>query len=89
MPNKLSHLTDYRAAPEADSFRAASIAELQAISQEIDESEHASLATKWAESAWECDRECCTKALELAHAGRTVFIAQDDDGYYFATEVEA
>lgn len=83
------HLIPYTAAPDDSCFRAVSIADLEEILALIDDSERSSSDTEWATAAYECDREACTKALELARAGQTVFIAQDDDGYYFAIEVEA
>lgn len=79
-------LTDYQSAPSADRFHVADIAALEAISTDIDEHEPTSNATEWSRSAWECDREACINALSLARAGRTLFAAQDEDGYYFAME---
>lgn len=80
-------LTDYQSAPPADRFGVSDIAALEAISADINGHESTSHATAWSRAAWECDHEACTKALALARAGRKVFVAQDEDGYYFATEL--
>lgn len=79
-------LTDYQSAPSADKFAIPDIATLESISADINEHESTSTATEWSRSSWECDREACTSALALARAGQKVFVAQDEDGYYFATE---
>lgn len=78
--------TDYSAAPAADSFRAVDALTLESISKEINDNEQSSLQTEWSRSAWELDRECCTRAIALHKSGQPVFAAQDEDGYYFATE---
>lgn len=84
--SNLSLFTDYAAAPAASAFHTADATELEEVSQQINDSEQSSLQTEWARAAWELDRECCNRAQELIHAGHTVFVAQDEDGFYFATE---
>lgn len=79
-------LADYAAAPSASAFHAATVYELERISTEINDSEQSSLQTEWARSAWELDRECCTRALSLIRAARVVLVSRDEDGFYFATE---
>lgn len=79
-------LINYSTAPSVDQFHIATIAELESISAEIDAAESSSLQTEWSKSAWQTDREACTRALALARGGKSVLVAQDEDGYYFATE---
>jgi hypothetical protein len=42
--------------------------------------------SEWGRSSFALDQYGYKKAVEAAKAGKTVLIAQDDDGYYFATK---
>ena len=82
----MTNVTDYRSAPDATKFREIDSAELAEIIREIRISEHTA-TTDWAQDAWNTDIGAATRAAELMDAlGHRVFVAQDDDGYYFATE---
>ena len=71
--------------PDREDFYEEQLEELEAIQaelQEIDESNFASL--KWAVDNHESQLIDVATAIELAKKGEKVFIAQDDDGYWFA-----
>ena len=80
----MKNVTEYTAAPEFDKFREVDAAELAEIIREIRDSEHTA-TTEWARDGWETDIAASTRAAELMD-GHRVFVAQDEDGYYFATE---
>ena len=82
----MKNVTEYTAAPDADKFREVDAAELAEIIREIRASEHTA-TTEWARDGWETDIAASTRAAELMDDfGHRVFVAQDEDGYYFATE---
>lgn len=82
----MKNVTEYTAAPEFDKFREVDAAELAEIIREIRDSEHTA-TTEWARDGWETDIAASTRAAELMDDfGHRVFVAQDEDGYYFATE---
>ena len=82
----MKNVTEYTAAPDADKFREVDAAELVEIIREIRDSEHTA-TTEWARDGWETDIAASTRAAELMDdLGHRVFVAQDEDGYYFATE---
>ena len=80
----MKNVTEYNAAPEFDKFREVDAAELAEIIREIRDSEHTA-TTEWARDGWETDIAASTRAAELMD-GHRVFVAQDEEGYYFATE---
>ena len=82
----MKNVTEYNAAPEFDKFREVDAAELAEIIREIRASEHTA-TTEWSRDGWETDIAASTRAAELMdEVGHRVFVAQDEDGYYFATE---
>ena len=82
----MKNVTEYTAAPDADKFREVDAAELVEIIREIRDSEHTA-TTDWSRDAWETDIDASTRAAELMDAfAHRVFVARDEDGYYFATE---
>jgi hypothetical protein len=82
----MKNVTEYNATPDIDKFHEVDARGLAEIIHEIRLSEHTT-TTDWARSGWELDIDAATRAAELMDAfGHRVFVAQDDDGYYFATE---
>jgi hypothetical protein len=82
----MKNVTEYTAAPDADKFREVDAAELGEIINEIRCLEHTA-TTDWSRDGWETDIDASTRAAELMDAfAHRVFVAQDEDGYYFATE---
>jgi hypothetical protein len=77
-------LVAYSAPPPAKRFEFANLARLQEIKEEIDACE----PDPHDRTGWECDYEACGRALEIAAQDdnyKSVYVAQDEDGYYFAT----
>ena len=82
----MKNVTEYNAAPEFDKFREVDAAELAEIIRDIRASEHTA-TTEWARDGWETDIAASNRAAELMDDfGHRVFVAQDEDGSYFATE---
>jgi formylmethanofuran dehydrogenase subunit E len=87
MENTMKNVTEYSAAPDTSKFREIDTIELAEIIREIRSSEDSAMATEWSRDAWQTDIDAATRAAELMDAfGHRVFVAQDEDGYYFATE---
>lgn len=81
----MKYITNYNAPPSADMFKPASVEELRLIQAEIMESEKSSLQTEWSQSAWSTDASGISAAIELSTHGEQILVAQDEDGFYFAT----
>jgi hypothetical protein len=82
----MKNLVEYSAAPDALEFREVDATELAEIIRVIRSLEHTA-TTEGARDGWELDINASTCAAELMDAfGHLVFVAQDQDGYYFATE---
>lgn len=62
----------------------ASVSELEERLAEVREAE---ARTEWAAHARAVDEVALERALELARAGRTVYMSEDDDGPYVAVEL--
>jgi len=84
----MQHVIEYNAAPAADRFREVDAAELGEIIREIRQAEaSASAAGDGYYDAWHVDIDAATLAAELQDAfGELIFVARDEDGYYFAHE---
>lgn len=78
------------AAPAADKFREIDSAELADIIREIRVNETSARQTEWAYDAWQIDIAAATRAAELQDAfNERIFVARDEDGYYFAHEARS
>jgi hypothetical protein len=83
----MKNVKEYNAAPDASKFREVDSSDLAEIIREIRSSEDSAMANDWSRDAWQTDIDAATRAAELMDAfGHRVFVAQDEDGYYFATE---
>lgn len=84
----MKHLIEYTAAPTADKFREVDAAELGEIIREIRVAEaSASAAGGVYYDDWQVDIGAATRAAELMDAfGERIFVARDEDGFYFAHE---
>ncbi len=83
---RFSLLVDYAAPPAANRFEMKTIAELTEIKTEIDGCDRMGIDTR----NLEIDEEACNRAIAYATAhedeyGKSIYVAQDEDGYYFAT----
>lgn len=84
--SKMKNVREYNAAPDASKFHEVDAAELAEIINEIRSLEHTA-TTDGARANWETDIDAATEAAELMDAfGHRVYVAQDEDGYYFATK---
>lgn len=80
----LVFLCEYNAPPAVDRFEPVDRRGLEAISDEINAM--ASTATdERSRECVECDMTTVALAKEAALAGKTVLVARDEDGFYFAT----
>jgi hypothetical protein len=84
---RLRMLVGYGAPPEDRHFREIGPKDLAIILTEIRESEKTA-TTDWAKDAWDTDMEAATRAANLLNEGKRVFVAQDEDGYYFARQAQ-
>lgn len=84
----MKHIIDYTSAPAEDRFREIDQTELAAIIREIRGSEDsARVAGGWYYDAWQTDIDAATRAAEIQDSeGARIFVARDEDGYYFASE---
>lgn len=83
----MQHVIEYNAAPAADKFREIDADELAEIIREIRVAEESARQTEWSYDAWQTDIAAATRAAELQDAfGELIFVARDEDGYYFAHE---
>lgn len=83
----MKNVREYNAAPDASKFHEVDAAALAEIIREIRSLEHTA-TTEWARDGWETDIDASTRAAELMDSfGHRVYVAQDEDGYYFATEL--
>lgn len=88
--SSLQNVIEYNAAPTADKFREIDAAELAEIIREIRVNETSARQTEWAYDAWQIDIAAATRAAELQDAfGSRIFVARDEDGYYFAHEAQS
>lgn len=82
----MKHVIPYEAPPDADRFYEVNSTELGEIIRKIRQSEELARQTEWAYDVWQCDINAATLAAEKQDAfGATVWVAQDEDGWYFAT----
>lgn len=84
----MKHVIDYSAPPADDKFHTVDAKELGELILQIRVNEEsARLAGGWYYDAWQSDINAATLAAEQQDAfGATVLVAQDEDGYYFATK---
>jgi hypothetical protein len=84
---KIDSIMHYSAAPDASEFQTADLARLNEIRDELNDpgTSRSARVTEWSQRAYDTDCEACMKAIALARSGKQIYVAQDDDGYYFAT----
>lgn len=83
----MQHVIEYNAAPAADKFREIDADELVEIIREMRVAEKSARQTEAAYDTWQTDIAAATRAAELQDAfGERIFVARDEDGYYFAHE---
>lgn len=80
------YFADYVSVPGHAEFRRVTRQELLALKKKLDGIRvDEDIDTDMTEEALDIDRGGVDWALEQAKAGETVLIAEDEDGYYFAT----
>ena len=84
----MKHILSYTCPPADRHFVEVNSAELAEIIRKIRQAEpNQPSDTEWAYDAWASDLNAATLAAEQADGfGATVLVAQDEDGYYFATK---
>jgi hypothetical protein len=84
---RLRLYADYNAPPrDPDAFSPATVEELSEIVAEAEKG-YVTGSTEWGRNAQDADEAGARWAIQLLSEGRKPFIAQDEDGYYFAVKV--
>ena len=81
----MKYIKEYTFYPPVTYFKEVTGEELNQISTEIDNN-HPNIGSNsyGIDDYWLVDRDACDEALKLNVEGKTVLVAQDEDGYYFA-----
>lgn len=73
-------LANYNAAPAPEKFRAVDLCELAEIAAELD------AAGAAGDTVADRDAEIASLAIAAQALGATIFVARDEDGYFFASD---
>ena len=84
MEHTVTLFTAYTA--PAGTWQEATEYDLAIIARQIAESEESANATEWSRATWELDRDGIRWAINQRMEHKTVLVARDEDGFYFATE---